>query len=108
MLFYRLKNSNCLLILNSGVLKPQNCNLTIRIENSISGDVNVRGSILLPNTDIKSMAAEVLPDKNALILVYCRAGRRSAIAARELISMGYTNVYDFGGINSWIYGTEKD
>jgi rhodanese-related sulfurtransferase len=63
----------------------------------------IPGAILLPDFDIRERAARVIPNKNALILVYCRSGARSREAAYELISMGYTNVFDFGGINSWPY-----
>jgi len=66
----------------------------------------IPGAILLPDYDIEERASYVLPDKNALILVYCRSGRRSLDAVYLLISMGYTNVYDFGGINSWPYDRE--
>ena len=68
-------------------------------------DEHIEGALLIPHTEIGSRAKTELPDKNALILIYCRAGRRSEIAARELIRMGYTNVYDFGGILDWIYET---
>ena len=66
------------------------------------------GAILLTYNEIETKAADVLPDKDALILIYCRIGRRSEIASNKLISLGYTNVYDFGGINSWRFDTEKD
>ena len=49
----------------------------------------------------------MLPDKEQLILVYCRSGRRSKIAAQSLANMGYTNVKEFGGIIDWQYGIEK-
>lgn len=58
-------------------------------------------AINLPLDRIAQDAATVLPDKNAEILVYCRSGNRSKSAAQELIKMGYTKVYDFGGISSW-------
>lgn len=65
----------------------------------------IDGAFLIPNTAISERATAELPDKTALILVYCRSGRRSAGAAKQLIRMGYTNVYDFGGINDWPFGT---
>ena len=65
----------------------------------------IDGAILIPDYEIKSRASTELPDKNALILIYCRSGRRSALAANELIEQGYTNVYDFGGIIDWPYDT---
>ena len=70
-------------------------------------EVHIPGAILLPVSDIGVKAAEMLPDKNALILVYCRSGRRATSAAILLVSMGYTNIYDFGGIIDWSYKTEK-
>lgn len=66
----------------------------------------IPGAILLPDTDVKYNASKVLPIKNAMILVYCRSGIRSSSAAALLVSMGYTNVYDFGGIMSWPYEVE--
>lgn len=63
----------------------------------------IPGATLLSDYDIPDNARRVLPNLNALILVYCKAGSRSRAAARQLVSMGYTNVYDFGGINTWPY-----
>ena len=67
---------------------------------------HIPGAILLPDFDIKYMAASVLPDYYALILVYCQSGNRSRSATNLLVSMGYKNVYDFGGINNWPYETQ--
>ena len=66
---------------------------------------HIEETLLIPDYEIGSRAAAELPDKNALILIYCRSGRRSANVAHELIKMGYTNVYDFGGIIDWQYET---
>ncbi|MCL2224293.1 MAG: rhodanese-like domain-containing protein [Defluviitaleaceae bacterium] len=63
----------------------------------------IAGATLLPVSEISERAGSVLPNKNALILVYCRSGVRSAEAAYNLISMGYTNICDFGGILDWPY-----
>lgn len=68
---------------------------------------HIENAILLPVTDIKDKAEEILKDKGEKILVYCRSGNRSATASKQLIKMGYTNVYDFGGIISWPYEIEK-
>ena len=68
---------------------------------------HIENAVLLPVNEIKDNADEILADKNAKILVYCRSGNRSATASKELIEMGYTNVYDFGGINSWPYEVVK-
>jgi len=64
---------------------------------------HIKNAKLLPVGDIAKLAATELPDKSAKILVYCRSGRRSRAAAEALISLGYTNVIDFGGITSWPY-----
>ncbi len=64
---------------------------------------HIPDAILLPDYEISAKAEEVLPDKEALILVYCRSGRRSANAAQELLDLGYQNVLDFGGIIDWPY-----
>jgi len=68
---------------------------------------HIKGAVLLPNTEISEQAPTILPDKNAKILVYCRSGNRSASASKELITMGYADVLDFGGINDWPYETEN-
>ena len=68
---------------------------------------HITGAILLPVDDIASMAPSGLLDKDQVIFVYCRTGGRSAAAAQTLAGLGYTNVYDMGGINSWPYETTK-
>lgn len=69
---------------------------------------HIQNAVLIPNETIGSEPPSNLPDKNAVILVYCRSGRRSEEAARKLVNLGYVRVYDFGGINDWTYGTVKD
>ena len=64
---------------------------------------HIPGAILIPEYEIAQRAESELPDKNQLILVYCRSGRRSKIAAEELVKLGYTNVKEFGGIIDWEY-----
>lgn len=64
---------------------------------------HIEGAILIPDTDITDKAESTLADKSATILVYCRSGRRSALASEDLVKLGYTNVYDFGGIIDWEY-----
>jgi len=65
---------------------------------------HIRNAILIPNETITTEEKpELLPDKEATILVYCRSGSRSAQAARKLVALGYTNIYDFGGVNTWPY-----
>ena len=68
---------------------------------------HIKGAILIPYTEIENKAEEMLPDKNTQILVYCRSGRRSKIAAESLAKLGYTNVKEFGGIIDWPYEVEK-
>lgn len=68
---------------------------------------HIEGAVLLPVDEISSKAEEVLKDKKAKILVYCRSGNRSATAAKALINMGYENVLDFGGIIDWPYEIVK-
>lgn len=63
--------------------------------------------VLLPDFEVEQRAAEQLPDKGQLILVYCRSGNRSKSAASTLVNMGYTNVVEFGGIRDWPYDVEK-
>ena len=70
-------------------------------------DGHIPGAILIPYTEIENKAEEMLPDKDKLILVYCRSGRRSKIAAKSLAKLGYTNVKEFGGIIDWPYEVER-
>ncbi len=62
---------------------------------------HIPGAILLPNEDIDATPPAALPDKGQTILIYCRSGRRSKEAAQKLADMGYTNLYEFGGIITW-------
>ena len=66
---------------------------------------HIAGAILIPDYEIREKAESILTDKDQLILVYCRSGRRSKNAANELATLGYTNIKEFGGINDWEYGT---
>ena len=68
---------------------------------------HIPGAILIPYTEIDNKAEEMLPDKDKLILVYCRSGRRSKIASESLAKLGYTNVKEFGGIIDWPYEVVK-
>ena len=68
---------------------------------------HIPGAILIPEYEIANKAGELLKDKNQLILVYCRSGRRSKIAAQALVDLGYTNVKEFGGIIDWEYKIVK-
>ena len=68
---------------------------------------HIPGAILIPEYEIADRAEKELTDKDQLILVYCRSGRRSKIAAEELVKLRYTNVKEFGGIIDWEYETTK-
>lgn len=68
---------------------------------------HIDGAILIPEYEIADRAENELKDKNQLILVYCRSGRRSKIASEALVQLGYTNVKEFGGIIDWPYETVK-
>lgn len=62
---------------------------------------HIPGAILIPNESIGTEQPEQLPDKSQIILIYCRSGRRSKEAAQKLADMGYSNIYEFGGIIDW-------
>ena len=64
-------------------------------------DKHIPGAVNIPNETIAAEEIPELPDKDQLILVYCRSGNRSKQASEKLADMGYTNVVEFGGINSW-------
>jgi rhodanese-related sulfurtransferase len=68
---------------------------------------HIPGAILIPNEDINSTRPEKLTDLDQIILVYCRSGRRSKEASQKLAQMGYTKIYEFGGINTWTGETVK-
>ena len=69
---------------------------------------HIPGAVLLPvGTIDEETAAEVIPEKDSTVLVYCRSGNRSKTASSALAGLGYTNIYEFGGINTWPYETES-
>lgn len=71
-------------------------------------DSRIPGSVLLPYDQITAgSAAKAIPSKDSPIIVYCRTGRRSQLAAASLVYLGYRNVLDLGGIASWPYETVK-
>ena len=67
---------------------------------------HIPGAIVISHKEIAEKAKEVLTDKDQLILVYCRSGRRSKLAAEALVELGYTNIKEFGGIIDWPYEVE--
>ena len=69
---------------------------------------HIPGAVLLPvGTITKDTAAAVIDDLDTVVLVYCRSGNRSKTASQTLADLGYTNVYEFGGINTWPYDVEE-
>jgi putative phage shock protein E len=68
---------------------------------------HIPNAINLSNEDIQAGKVDSLKDKSQLIMVYCRSGNRSRQAAQKLAELGYTNVVDFGGIQSWQGDIEK-
>jgi phage shock protein E len=98
-------------------ISPQEAKAMMADENIIIVDVRtpgeyeqgyIPGAALIPNETISTVSKpQALEDTNAVILVYCRSGSRSAQAARKLVSLGYTQVYDFGGIIDWPYDIVK-
>lgn len=66
---------------------------------------HIPGAILLPYDQIDTQTVSFMTDKNAAVVVYCRTGHRSAIAAKALVALGFDNVFDLGGIQSWPYDT---
>lgn len=70
-------------------------------------EAHIENAILIPHYEIAQRAEKELPDKDQLILVYCRSGNRSKQASQVLADLGYTNVKEFGGIIDWEYGIVK-
>lgn len=68
---------------------------------------HIPGAILIPYDEIAEKAESILTDKNQLLLVYCRSGRRSKLACDDLVKLGYTNIKEFGGILDWPYDVER-
>lgn len=77
--------------------------LDVRTQEEFEGGY-IRGAILFPSQEVnEETAAQKLPDKDQTILIYCSSGGRSKKVAKQLADMGYTSLYEFGGINSWPY-----
>ena len=68
---------------------------------------HIKTAICIPNETISENISSILPDKDQLILIYCRSGSRSKQAAQKLVNLGYTNIKEFGGIITWEYEIEK-
>lgn len=81
--------------------------LDVREQSEYDGG-HIPGAVLLPvGTIDEDTAAAVIPEKNSTVLVYCRSGNRSKAAASALAELGYTGIYEFGGITTWPYETEQ-
>ena len=76
--------------------------LDVRTQEEYDGG-HIPGAIVISHEEIAEKAEEALTDKDQLILVYCRSGRRSKLAAEALVELGYTNIKEFGGIIDWPY-----
>lgn len=79
--------------------------LDVRTKEEYEGG-HVVEAVCIPNETIDDTVTEQFPDKEQLILVYCRSGNRSKQAAQKLADLGYTDIREFGGINTWQYGIE--
>ena len=80
--------------------------LDVREQNEYDSG-HIPGAVLLPvGTIDEETAAEEIPENDSTVLVYCRSGNRSKTASSALIELGYTTIYEFGGINTWPYETE--
>ncbi len=88
---------------------PGSVLLDVRTEEEY-GIEHAAGAVLLPQEDLETMdegeILDVLPDLDAPVLLYCRTGRRAALAAVKLEELGYTRLYNLGGLNGWPYGME--
>ena len=81
--------------------------LDVRTEEEYA-EGHIPGAILIPDYEIIQKAESILTDKDQRILVYCRSGRRSKNAAEALLALGYTNIWEFGGIIDWNYDIERN
>ena len=80
--------------------------LDVREQSEFDAD-HIPEAVLLPvGTITEATAAAVIPEKDSVVLVYCRSGNRSKTASQALVDLGYTNVFEFGGINTWSYEVE--
>ena len=81
--------------------------LDVRTEEEFAAG-HIEGAVLIPDYEIEALAPTLLPDKSQTLLVYCRSGRRSKLASEALVAMGYTSIYEFGGIIDWPYDLVTD
>ena len=89
------------------IMDSQECYIILDVRTQEEYDQgHIPGATQISHEEITEKAEEVLMDKDQLILVYCRSGRRSKIAAEALVELGYTNIKEFGGIIDWPYEVE--
>ncbi len=69
---------------------------------------HIPGAVNIPNEEIGDTEPDLLKDKDAVLLIHCRSGVRSKAASDKLVELGYTQIYDFGGIIDWPYETVKE
>lgn len=69
---------------------------------------HIKDAVLLPVAEVELEAEDILEDKGQTVLVYCRSGVKSRIASQLLVELGYTDVYEFGGILNWPYEITKE
>lgn len=104
-------------VLSSSKIKPEEAKKRLESEKGIILldvrtqeeyiEKHIPESMLIPVEEIEKEARTKLTDKNSIIFVYCRSGKRSAIAVEALVKMGYTRIFDLGGIINWPYETES-
>ena len=91
-------------MMNSQELKESLIILDVRNEEEFAEN-RIDGAINIPLLNIENKISSYIPDKDTNILVYCKSGVRAQLASEKLVSLGYTNVFDIGGIDAWEYGT---
>jgi len=91
-------------MMNSQELKESLIILYVRNEEEFAEN-RIDGAINIPLLNIENKISSYIPDKDTNILVYCKSGVRAQLASEKLVSLGYTNVFDIGGIDTWEYGT---
>ena len=80
--------------------------LDARTEEEFS-EGHIPGAVLIPHYEVSEKAEEKIPEKDVPVLVYCRSGNRSKTASKALVDLGYSEVYEFGGIIDWPYEIEQ-
>lgn len=86
----------------AALMQADNNSITVDVRRQDEYDSgHIPGAILIPNESIGTERPDALPDTEQIILIYCRSGRRSKEAAQKLADLGYTNIYEFGGIIDW-------